>query len=288
MFDSAVKSSRALLSEHRNSLPHWRAHAYLERTRDKTEDARKVYEAALSGTTLQQAGAVEMWKCYVEMEWLSGRSDAALSCLCRAIGIKSGAQISGVVILKAKQKLDDEIAAHTSPDVRAIWVGMRMLLELLTSGLEAALDLTDRHLNAFNPGSPPHEKLVVAGVMLVYHYSITLKNVCPRALLRQRSSDGVIYYPNNTILLGFFLESEKGEGVWGRVRHLIGEDTLVKSRRLHNPSKSNAAEETSSDKSLVRRVWEIWVMTRWIGEGRFLEEVERIRNNLSTALKTPS
>ncbi|KZS95938.1 hypothetical protein SISNIDRAFT_330589 [Sistotremastrum niveocremeum HHB9708] len=286
---SALKASRGLLSEHRNSLPHWRAHAYLERVRGKTDDARKVYEAALSGTTLQQAGAIEMWRCYAEMEWLSGRSDSALMCLCRAANVNVGAQVAPVHILKAKQRMEVELSNDMPHEVRAIWVYMRALLELLTSGLEAALDLIDGHLNTnFELGSPPHEKLVVASVMLVYHFSITLKNVCPRAILRQRSSDGIISYPSNTILLGCFLESEKGEGVWGRVRHLIGEDTLVKSRRLHNQVQSDAPEGPLREKSVVRRVWEIWVMTRWIGGGRFAVEIERIRTSLSTALKTSS
>ncbi len=73
-------------------------------------------------------------------------------------------------------------------------------------------------------------------------------------------------YPSNTVILGFFLECEKGEGVWGRVRELLGEKALT----------------PLGSKSLSRRVAEVWI-SGW-EEDRWKGEVERVKASLEAAI----
>ena len=78
--------------------------------------------------------------------------------------------------------------------------------------------------------------------MLYVHGSI-LKNPLPPALLRERVEKAIEVYPSNTIILGLFLDAEKGQSVWGRARALFGEHPV--NALLH-------------PKDVARRVAEVW------------------------------
>ncbi|KAG8811404.1 hypothetical protein FRC17_002464, partial [Serendipita sp. 399] len=91
--------------------------------------------------------------------------------------------------------------------------------------------------------------------------------IVPPALLTESVTEAVKLYPDNTILLSLFLECERGQGIWGRVRTLL-DDT--------NPL-------GSSSRSLSRLAWEIWAE----GQGYGPWEIERVRNKLESALGSP-
>ena len=129
-------------------------------------------------------------------------------------------------------------------------VKTRCLLELLTTSVEPVeycLALFDALVGDVPPGSHPHEDMTVASCVMLYHYSVTLKATMQPAILQKC----VDVYPENTILLALFLESEKGQGVWGRVRSLLDEDL--------------------QGKGLSRIMWEVWAegwgFGRWEPEG---------------------
>lgn len=263
---SALKVSKALLGGARDSLPHWAAHARLECLRGRHGDARKVYQTVLTASSEHRPGEGALWWDWAQMEWLSRNDDAALAVILRSSGV---AGTGGIAVLRAKRHFEsllmtELLRAHWKE--RAPWIKIAVLLELLTSTAQSAMTLLDFYLNALEDGSAAHESLTVASLALLYNHSIVLKNPSPPALLRERAERAIEEYPGNTAVLGVFLEAEKGQGIWGRVRATLGE---------------TAADGTGKEKDLARRVAEVWV-AGW-EKGRWEAEIERTRGGLSAA-----
>ncbi|KAJ7706309.1 NRDE-2, necessary for RNA interference-domain-containing protein [Mycena rosella] len=243
---SALKLSRAFLSTAPDSLFHWAAHARLEQLRGRPADARKVYETVLltSSSLTARPGLGQLWWDWAEMEWLAGQTDAALKVVLRSAGVEGS---GGVVLLRAKRNLDDAASAAEEGKAREPWVKLRALMELLTSsGPEHALQIFEVHVSALKVGSAQHERLLVAELLMLYRHGVVLKNPTPPALLRE----------GNSVLLGLFLEGEKGQGVWGKVRAMLGE-------------------------SGTEKVW----IAGW-DKGRWEAEVERTRSGLAAAMES--
>ncbi|KAI0080269.1 DUF1740-domain-containing protein [Panus rudis PR-1116 ss-1] len=263
---SAVKASKAILAKTPQSLPRWNAHARIERIRGRLDDARKVYQTIISASGKDPAQGA-LWWDWAEAEWLSGATETAQQVILRSTRTES---TGGIAILRAKRHLEDVIAQITLSRWTdcAGWVKLRALLELLTSGPVALLAYCDSVLNALTPGQVAHESLTVTSLMLVYYYGYMLRNPTPPALLRERVERAIERYPSNTALLGLFLETQKGQGVWGRIRELLGE---------------GLTQDLTREKDVARRVAEVWV-ARW-QKGRWEAEEERTRSGLSAAVQ---
>ncbi|KAK7064328.1 NRDE-2, necessary for RNA interference-domain-containing protein [Favolaschia claudopus] len=261
---SALKLSRKFLSTAPDSIFHWAAHARLELLRDRPDDARKVYETVLSTpSSPTRPGIAGLWWDWAELEWLSGQADSALKVSLRSAGVEGS---GGVMLLRAKRNLDDHAKAAGESEAREGWVNLRALLELLTSSdPEQALRIFDAWLVSEKEGTSEHERLLLDELLLLYRYGTILRKPMPPALLRKRAEKAISLYPSNSILLGLFLESEKGQGVWGKVRNLVGEGGSV-------------------EKDVVRRIEEVWVAgwdkTHWEAE------VERTRSGLAAAVES--
>ena len=256
---SALKLSKKLLETQRNSVELWGSHARLERLRSKFDEAQKVYTMALqlpignSGTLLYDA---------VEFTWLRGNNTSAVHLIAHTLGVEGS--VEGVGLLRVKR------AVHSQLDQQQVgsleWgtlVKTRCLLELLTTSVEPVehcLALFDALVGDVPPPSRPHEAIIVASCMMLYNYSVVLKATMQPSILRNRVKKCLEWYPENTILLALFLETEKGQGVWGRVRSLLDEDL--------------------QGKSISRIMWEVWAegweFGRW--------EPERIRTKLENAV----
>nr|GAT44082.1 predicted protein [Mycena chlorophos] len=242
----AIKLSRAFLSSASDSIAHWASHARLELLRDRPADARKVYETVLlSGPPRKDA--TPLWYDWAEMEWLQGRTDASVRVVLRSVGIEGS---GGVALLRAKRSLDDAVDGAES-SIREAWVKMRALLELLTAGGAEGL------LQVYS-GQKRREGLVVAELLMLYRHAVVLRNPMQPGLLRERAEAALDLYPDNSVCVGLFLESQRGQGMWGRVRNMLGGD----------------------DKSVVQRMQDVWIAgwdrTRW--------ENERARNGLAAAI----
>ncbi|KAJ7487463.1 NRDE-2, necessary for RNA interference-domain-containing protein [Mycena galericulata] len=257
---SALKVSRGFLSTAPDSLPHWAAHARLEQLRGRLDDARKVYETVLSSHAARPEMG-QLWWDWGEMEWLAGRTEAALRVILRSAGLEGS---GGVVLLRAKRNLDDNANAVGDGAVCEPWIKLRALIELLTNNGPAALQVFDDHLLTHKAGSTQHERLMVGQLLMLYRHATVLKNPTPPALLRGRVEESLKLYPSNSVLLGLFLEGEKGQGVWGKVRAMLGE---------------NAG---GTEKDVLRRIQEVWI-AGW-DKGRWEAEVERTRSGLVAAL----
>lgn len=200
------------------------------------------------------------------MEWLLFRNDAALEVVMRAGGQARAS--GGIAVLRAKRRLDDLAlqAVDSSCRDKICWLRLRILLELLTNGVPAAVTIAEAQLSQMREHSATHEALAVSSLLLIYHHTVTLGNAAPPAILRGLVQAVIQVYPTNSIILGIFLECEKGEGIWGRVRILLSED----------------ADGSQIQKNLVRRVSEVWV-AGW-ETGRWKGEVERTRSRLEAAV----
>ncbi|KAJ6621607.1 NRDE-2, necessary for RNA interference-domain-containing protein [Mycena sp. CBHHK59/15] len=261
---SALKLSRGFLSTARDSLFHWAAHAQLEQLRGRPDDARKVYETVLvtSAPLANRPGTGQLWWNWAEMEWLAGKPEDALKVILRSAGVEG---TGSAVLLRAKRNLDDTLNATDKGNPREPWIKLRALMELLTSGPAQALQIFDTHLLALRSGSVQHESLTVAALLKLYRHAIVLMNPTPPALLRGRVEEMIELYPSNSVLLGLFLEAEKGQGVWGKVRSILGESGGV-------------------EKDVLRRVEEVWI-AGW-DKGRWEAEIERTRSGLAAAVES--
>lgn len=261
---SALKLSKFFLSIHRDSLEHWNAHAQLERLRGRLDEARKIYHTILIAARLgnTRPGESQLWWNWAEMEWLDGLDEQALNVILSSVGMETPG--TSITILRTKRSLNDMIASTKLSQWKEheAWIKLRALLDLLTSqDPTAALAIFDEALEK-EPCSS--ESLITAALVLLYFHGMILKRPTPPSILRERAGTAVEVYPSNSIILGIFLEAEKGQGIWGRVRTTLG----------------------SSDgriKDVARRAEEVW-MAGW-QQGRWESEVERTRNGLAASVE---
>lgn len=266
---SALKLSKSLLASATDSFPHWAAHARLETLRGRIDDARRIYQTMLgSSTDSEKLGAYTLWWDWAQMEWLSRKDDVALGVIIRSAGTTG---TGGIAVLRTKRRLETLVQqTHrvTSWKDRVALVKLFALLELLTSSLQSALSVIDSQVASLAPATPGHEHLMLASLILLYNHTLVLRNASPPEVLRKRAELALEEYPSNTVFLGVFLEAEKGQTVWGRVRAMLGE---------------TRANGTGVEKDVARRVAEVWV-AGW-EKGRWEAEVERTRAGLSAAVK---
>ncbi|KAK0464952.1 NRDE-2, necessary for RNA interference-domain-containing protein [Desarmillaria tabescens] len=242
---SALKISRIFLSTARDSLPHWAGHACLERKRGRFDEASK-----------NQPWSGRLWWDWTEMEWLDQKSDAAMSVIFKAASV---AGQGGVAILRAKRNLDDiSNHKHSAWKDKEAWVKLRALLELLTSDdLTQSLLVFDQSMH--EAVGVAHESMTVASLLFIFRHGCVLKRPMTPSILRDRAGPALRKYPSNSIIFRL------GQGIWGRVRDMLGE---------------NPGEE----KDVCRRIEEVWV-AKW-QSGRWEGEIERTRSGLAAAVES--
>ena len=256
-----------MLASDQDSLLRWAIHASLEKVRGRIEEARKIYHTVLVSQSLSGYGASSLWWDWAELEWFAGQQKAAQAVILKSTSIEG---TTGVSILRAKRALDGEIGkAPTSWKDREAWIKLRALLELLTSSPTTTLSILDEAMVQFERGTVAHERLTVVSLALLYHHGVTLRNPIPPAILRERTEKALHTYPSNSVVLGMFLECERGQGMWGKVRGQLGE--MVVNGEL-------------KEKDVMRRVIEVWIGCGW-EHGRWQTEKERVRTGLSNAMR---
>lgn len=265
-----------MVSTAQDSLLHWAAHAQLERMRGRLDEARKVYQTILiaSKPARTAIGLSILWWNWAELEWLAGNDDGTLKIILRSVELEDGN--SGVVFLRAKRALEDAAGTtmlHTHEKYKTkeqeAWVKLRALLEILTTkDVASMLQIFDRFIRADDCPDVASESLLVASMIMLYRYGYVLKNPVPPSILRDRVSEALEVYPCNSIILAIFLECEKGLGVWGRVRGMLGDSETG----------------IGNTKTVARRVEEVWI-AGW-ERGRWRSEIERTRSGLAAAVES--
>ncbi len=260
-----MKRSRVFLASAPESLPHWAAHARLERLRGRLDEARKIYQTVLSSpaSTRNRLSTGPLWWDWAEMEWLAGESEAATRVALRAAEVEG---FGGLAVLRGKRAI--EATAHEIPEtlwkVREAWLRLGALLELLTGN-----SLPSFFTAYLEVGTVAQESMAVASLGMLYHHIVTLRNPTRPAILRERSERAVELFPENTIILGMFLEMQQGQRLWGGVRKL-GDVSI--------------SGDPTRAKGVVGLAAEVW-LGGW-EKGQWFWEVERIRNSLIAALES--
>ena len=196
------------------------------------------------------------------MEWLNDKPEAAITVILRA---SKATGSEGVAILRAKQYLTEQNDHSECWEESESWTKLRALLELLTSkDVDGMLKVFDDCRQAPKSGTLPHESMVTACLMILYQHGLVLKYPSKAATLRERAETALDLYPCNTVILGIFLEVERGQGVWGRVQ-----------RRMYG-------QVTENRETVYRKVQQVW-LPNW-DKPRWDVDIERTRSVLNTAL----
>lgn len=244
--------------------------------RGRLDESRKIYQTVLiaSKPARTVTGFSILWWNWAEMEWLAGNDEQSISVILRSTDLEGNN--SGVAVLRAKRGLEDAAEAATPSQndevrikEREAWIKLRALLEILSGkDVAAMLQVFDKYLGSGEHEDRQHESLVTASLILLYRYGFVLKNPISPGIVRERASQALNLYPSNSVILSIFLEGEKGQGVWGRVRELLSDDETGVGRV----------------KDVARRVEEVWI-AGW-EKGRWKGEVERTRSGLARAVES--
>jgi hypothetical protein len=180
------------------------------------------------------------------MEWLEGRSDVALEVLCSAVGVSAKIKGQGsenesrIPLLRAQKAYEAALKSiELNAQSKVELISCFALMELIhTNDVPRTLEVFEQCVTLISPpaqtSTPSHsyplivleERLAVNSALLIHHYANTLRNSCRPVLIRQHISNLIRRFPANTILLGVWLESERGEAIWGRVRAGISDIVL--------------------------------------------------------------
>ncbi|KAI0094968.1 NRDE-2, necessary for RNA interference-domain-containing protein [Irpex rosettiformis] len=261
----AIKISKYRLATDQDSLYRWASHAMLERMRGRLDEARKVYSTVLPPASLESPGFASLWWDWAELEWHCQSKEAAIQVILRSTDTTGGGTLA---VLRCKRRIE-ELYQGGAPErwrERQAWIKLRVLLELLTSSIDSVIFILDAEIERLIEGTISHESLTMASLLLLYVHGSVLCNPIPPSLLRDRAERAISQYPSNTIILGLFLEAEKGQVVWGKVRLVLGETSVAGLPR---------------EKDLPRRIAEIWA-AGW-EKGRWKAEEERVRTGLAAA-----
>jgi nuclear exosome regulator NRDE2 len=220
------------------------------------------------------------------MEWLAGDDNRARGIILRAAGLDANAT-GAMATLRAKRWLEDRMRSHGSVEEwkdRESWACLRALLEVLAGGtgaVEEGMDVLKSYVKEHGLEGVPRESAWTRMVLLGWKHATVLGRQMRRAAVRNAVMQVVADLERvgggmNTAILGVFLEGEKGESVWGRVRALVGEGAIVKGDERGLAFKS-------SDKGVARRIWEVW-LANW-ERGGWEGEKERVRNSLGIGVE---
>jgi len=287
--------SKTILSKFPTSARLWTGHAQLQRLQGKPHLARKVYQTCLASPqdaahpiidwigTADGHDKMKMWYAWAETEWLDGQDFVATRVLCSACGVPVHLSDSDmrIPILRARQAYTRALSSSsTLGEALVPLLNAYALLELLqTHDVPHVLQLyaqqisncTFLHDNDRSWGRI-REAIVYSSAYLIYHYTITLRNPCPPIYLRKHVPDLIGQYPSNTLLLGMWLESERGEALWGRVRNGISDVVL-----------GGDVSGTMKTVGVSRWLWSLWV-EKW---ERGAWDANRVRSMLRKAIEVP-
>ena len=237
-------------------------------------------------TSSPKRGEAALWWAWAETEWLAGSDNRARAVILRAARLDASGT-GAMATLRAKRWLEDKMKSQESVmewKERESWACLRALLEVLSGGtaaVEEGMEVIKSYIKERGLEGVPRESACTRMVLLGWQHATVLGRHMRRAAMRnsvvqvvmdlERAEGGM-----NTAILGVFLEGEKGESVWGRVRALVGESATIKGDERSHAFKSG-------DKGVTRRIWEVW-LANW-ERGGWEGEKERIRNSLGIGVE---
>jgi len=261
---SAIKTSKQRLETDRSSLHLWRNHARLERIRDKNAEAAKIYKLVMS-LNPQSSEMPLLVADAVEFFWLNDDQTEARQTLSRFLDIQGA--FTGLDLLRARKNLEGRATLNGSysPQWEAC-TRIKFFLELCATNFQEAIAIIDSCIAELDKQLPSRESLTVWLCTTIFSIAQIAGSMVPPVVISGRINAALAEYSGNTILLGLFLECERGLGIWGRVRNLLDDSSL--------------GSATVVPKALMRVAWEVWAEA-W-GYGPW--EHERVRMKLERVL----
>lgn len=239
--------AKSLLKEpsNRNSLALWKEYAFLEWLLGNTEEARKVFDAAISlagGKGLKDPELCSLCLLYAELEGgiadsLEGdgrlRAVHVLASLAESSPYKPyNGPVQAIHLLKARKTYERAAQDGSNLPASASLVtltGCYALFQYLTVGIEAAVAVF-REV-AGSPSLPaavggesqdsycPKQAITGMHINLLMHH--TKASVYPRAPLRDVLSDALRLYPDNITLWKSYIQTESGSHNISKARRFI-------------------------------------------------------------------
>ncbi|XP_018414025.1 PREDICTED: protein NRDE2 homolog [Nanorana parkeri] len=239
--------AKSLLKEpsNRNSLALWKEYALLEWLLGNTEEARKVFDAAISlagGKGLKDQALCSLCLLYAELEGAiidpsegGGRSRAVhvLTSLAESSPYKPySGPVQAIHILKARKTyaraVQDSLNLPPSASLVTL-TGCYALFQYLTVGIDAAVAVFREVTGSLPPpASVPGESQdshgtlqAVAGMhinLLMHHTKVS---VYPRTPLRDALSDALRLYPDNITLWKSYIQTESRSHNISKARRFI-------------------------------------------------------------------
>ncbi|KAM3918405.1 nuclear exosome regulator NRDE2 [Leptodactylus fuscus] len=239
--------AKGLLKEtmNRNSLALWKEYALLEWLLGNTEEARKVFDAAigLAGSQgLKDQALRSLCLLYAELEAETG-AQAGHEAGFRAVHILTSlaesttyvpykGPVPAVSLLKARKvyehALEDSLKLSADSSLVTI-TGCLALFQYLTAGIDSAIAVFSQVSDSMTPsgrkrqeahcsGSPLQEVIMMHTNLLKYHMKLS---VYPRAPLREALMAALRLYPNNITLWKSYIQSESKSHNSNKTRRFI-------------------------------------------------------------------
>lgn len=255
-------------------------HASLEVICGHSKTAIKVFENLLSDVdNLDLPEKLKLCASYAYFQWLADANEEVVKISCLAGCGEKKAIYSGMDILRSKQSFDELLDTRLKGNQSAVkaLTQLRFLLELTTGNVESLLTTYDLRIKKARILNRELEEItLVVMLRLLWRHVILLRNPFPRSSIRDRVQDAIGRFPSNTVLLGIFLECERGEAVWGRVGAVLGDGVTISSRYDRS-----ATEVAWQKKSTSRMIWEVWVASQWLGTHKLSNDGHRLRKLFS-------
>lgn len=254
--------------ENRNNFCLWKQYAHLEWLLGNTEDARKVFDAALGLAGSGELRGCELWELsllYAELELelelspdVSGAATArAVHILTRltestAYGPYSG-PVLAVQVLKARKAYEHALqdclgqSCGSSPHLTSV-AKCFMLFQYLTVGIDAAVRIYEQVCvkltgsvspgdcgwedtgSAQSPGRVLEAVTLMHASLLRFH---TRVRVYPLAPLRRALSDALHVYPGNQLLWRAYVQIQSKSHTASKTRRFF--DALTRSAKPLEP-----------------------------------------------------
>ncbi|KAI8088685.1 NRDE-2, necessary for RNA interference-domain-containing protein [Halteromyces radiatus] len=240
-YKAGRKLAKRLLNDQRTNIKLWNAYAQMEKSHDRPEEARKVYQLALTAakdfSPNERRNIPLLYRMYAQMELEYNRPEEALNIIFSlATGdqyVENSDRPTKSRLLQAKEYFKQEsnmTRQHLTETDNATTTAMAYeslvcyglfvyLVDSIDSAVQVYEDLLDYLRQHHIERGFFSEKVWVAYVELLHRHSTKRKeNGYRPGLLRQACSSGLELFPNNTILLGLFMWNESRTWIYNRVQ----------------------------------------------------------------------
>ena len=83
-----------------------------------------------------------------------------------------------------------------------------------------------RYLHPGDQTNAARENITMAGLVMLYQCGVFVTSPMLPMVLREWASIALGAFPGNSIILGIFFKEEKGQGVWGKARGMLGDNEV--------------------------------------------------------------